>query len=885
MSQNTFINEFLLESNESISFVSNSLTNLEKNPNDYELINSIYRAFHTLKGASRFLKFSKLEEITHHLENLLDMLREKKISVSSNIIDVLLLGVDVIQDHLKKIESTGLQSDIDSEPLKNKIAAVMGGTTLNSESAHRSTQNMTNLQELGAKETNSKDVATNAADDKLASSAIASTPAMSPSGQIPTLTEEAAAAVKSVTDTVVRVNVNLLDKIMNVVGELVLTRNQILQFANSMEGSELHKLAAQLNVITTELQSDIMTTRMQPIGNILSRFERIVRDMARDLGKNITLKIEGKDTELDRTLLEAIKDPLTHLVRNAVDHGMETLEERKKSGKKIEGTITIKSYHEAGQVTIEISDDGKGINRERIKAKAIEKGILTQDRVKGMSDRDILGIIFLPGFSTAAQVTNISGRGVGMDVVKTNIEKIGGQVDIVSIEGQGTTFKMKIPLTLAIIPALLVYEKSESFAIPQINLVELVRLEGEKLSTIEKINDAEFFRLRGKLIPLLRLSNIINNRSDTHAKNEEAVNIIVLNAEGRIYGLIVDAIHDTQEIVVKPLSKHLKAIGIYSGATILGDGHVALILDVNGLAGQFQIDSHDKESIDNNKKVGNDVDSQDVLIFKTNSKGIYAVPSSVVNRLEKFPKDQIEYTGEQAVIKYREKPMPLVHVDRVFDSSLTKNLDFEDVVNVFVCSLGGQYIGFVVKDIIDITNAILEINPTSTEQKGVLGSIFVNGKTVTMIDVYSFIELSPRKKLKDKIASAFKSKEKPVVLIAEDTAIFRKMVRSIFEELGFEILMALDGAEAVKILAEKYKEIDLIVSDIEMPNMTGYEFAKAVRENTNWKHLPMIALTTRYSPDDIQKGKVAGFTEYLEKFKKDEIITTVKSVLGEKVAV
>lgn len=879
MSQNTFLTEFLLESNESLSFVANSLTNLEKNPQDYELINSVYRAFHTLKGASRFLKFTKLEEITHHLENLLDLIREKQIHVNSSVIDILLLGVDHIQDHLKKIEATGQQSDIDGEILKQKINTLISSNSAEASPASNqpATQNISSINESHLN---------NIKSDPQPLTEQAHLANLKPPQEAQQIVhDDASTSVKSVADTVVRVNVNLLDKIMNVVGELVLTRNQILQFANTMEGSDLHKLAAQLNGITTELQSDIMTTRMQPIGNILTRFERIVRDMARELGKNIILKIEGKETELDRTLLEAIKDPLTHLVRNAVDHGMENVEERKKTGKKIEGTITIKSYHEAGQVTIEISDDGKGINRERVKAKALEKGILTQEKLKTMSDREVLGIIFLPGFSTAAQVTNISGRGVGMDVVKTNIEKIGGQVDIISAEGQGTTFKMKIPLTLAIIPALLVYEKNESFAIPQINLVELVRLEGEKLRTIEKINEAEFFRLRGKLIPLLRLSNIINNKVDTHSSSEEAINIVVLNAEGRVYGLIVESIHDTQEIVVKPLNKSLKAIGIYSGATIMGDGHVALILDAIGLASQFQIDSQEQNDLEIQQKSHAEIDTQDVLLFKTNAKGTYAVPSSVVNRLEKFSKELIEYAGGQAVIKYREKPMPLFHVDRIFDSSITKNLDFDEVVNVFVCSLSGQHVGFVVKDIVDITNATLEINPTSNDQNGILGSIFVNGKTVTLIDVYSFMEIKPRKNIKERIVSVLKSKEKPLVLIAEDTAIFRKMVKAIFEELGFEILMAIDGAEAVKILNERYKEIDLIVSDIEMPNMTGYEFAKAVRENQSWKHLPMIALTTRYSPEDIQKGKVAGFTEYLEKFKKDEIVQAVKTVLGEKVAI
>jgi len=421
----------------------------------------------------------------------------------------------------------------------------------------------------------------------------------------------------SVIDSVVRVNVKVLDKIMNVVGELVLNRNQIVQFANSHEQSELNRLTQQLSIITTELQNDIMTTRMQPVGNVLSKFERVIRDLARKQNKKIKLIIKGEKTELDKTLLEAIKDPLTHLIRNAVDHGIESPEERVIANKPEEGIVMITSYHEGGQVTIEIKDDGGGINSVKVLEKAISKGIVTTEEAERMSEKQIINMIFSPGFSTAAEVTEISGRGVGMDVVKTNVEKIGGMVDIESEFGVGSTFKMKIPLTLAIIPALVVESDLESFAIPQINLVELVRIEDQNISTkIEKLHDSEFFRLRGELIPIFRINEVLDlknvhektmaltkNLEDLNVessfknknknKNENVqsgINIVILNAEGKTYGLIVDKILDTQEIVVKPLSGALKHINIFAGATIMGNGHVALIIDArNDLAVSFNV--------------------------------------------------------------------------------------------------------------------------------------------------------------------------------------------------------------------------------------------------------------------------------------------------------
>ena len=401
-----------------------------------------------------------------------------------------------------------------------------------------------------------------------------------------------AGARRSMADSTIRVDVDLLDSLMRLVGELVLTRNQVVQHAGGLGDQALTRASQRLNLIASELQEGVMKTRMQPIDHVWSKLTRVVRDLGVGCGKQVRLEMQGRDTELDKTILEAVKDPLTHLVRNSVDHGIESPEARVAAGKSPEGTLLLRAYHEGGQVNIEITDDGGGINPKKIAAKALERGLVTADELARMSEREMTSMIFLPGFSTAAVVTNVSGRGVGMDVVKTNIEKIGGTVDVQSAVGAGTTFRIKIPLTLAIIPALTVRCDGDRYAIPQVSLVELVRLEGEDGSKgIEQISGAPVLRLRGSLLPLVHLDTElgVGQGAADGRPAEGATFIVVLQAEDRQFGLVVDEVLDTEEIVVKPLGQQLKGISVYAGATILGDGRVALILDALALAQQAHV--------------------------------------------------------------------------------------------------------------------------------------------------------------------------------------------------------------------------------------------------------------------------------------------------------
>jgi two-component system chemotaxis sensor kinase CheA len=440
----------------------------------------------------------------------------------------------------------------------------------------------------------------------------------------------------AVADTAIRVDVGLLDKLMTLVGELVLARNQIMQYSNSQEDASFLGTVQRLNLLTTELQVNVMKTRMQPIGNIWNKFPRVVRDLAVACGKQARIDLEGQETELDKTIIEAIRDPLTHLLRNAVDHGMELPDERLTRGKPAEGRLLLHAFHEGGKVIIEISDDGKGIDPQGVRDKAIAAKLITAEQAARLSEHELVNLVFLPGFSTADRVTNFSGRGVGMDVVRTNVEKIGGTVDIESRPERGTTIKMKIPLTLAIIPALTVTVGGDRYAIPQVSLLELVRLEGEQAQRgIEQIHGAPVYRLRGNLLPLVHLNRQLQVES---VRTEDGViNIVVLQADDRPFGLVVDAIHDTEEIVVKPLQKQLKGISAFSGATIMGDGKVALILDVLGLAQKAHVISGARERALSEKAptaTGPAGDRQTVLLFMTRDGGRMAIPLSLVARLE-----------------------------------------------------------------------------------------------------------------------------------------------------------------------------------------------------------------------------------------------------------
>jgi two-component system chemotaxis sensor kinase CheA len=548
-----------------------------------------------------------------------------------------------------------------------------------------------------------------------------------------------------IADNSIRVDVRLLDVLMNLVGELVLARNQILQYTTTQADMALAATSQRLNLITTELQEGVMKTRMQPIGNIWSKFPRVVRDLAVACGKKIRIEMEGQETEMDKTIIEAIKDPLTHLVRNSADHGIENPEVRRASGKPAEGRIFLRAFHEGGQVNIEISDDGAGIDAAKIKQRSLQRGLITSEQAARMSDREAVNLIFLPGFSTAEKVTNISGRGVGMDVVKTNIEKIGGTVDIHGKPGHGTTIKIKIPLTLAIIPALVITSGGDRYAIPQVNLLELVRLEGERARTaIETIYGAPVYRLRGNLLPLIYLNRELRVERPADANGaEEVVNIIVMRADDRQFGMVVDEINDTEEIVVKPLGKQLKGTTCFAGATIMGDGKVALILDVLGLAQRANVVSEvrDRAMADTTAKAQEQTETQQMLmLFRVGEHGRMAMPLSQVARLEEFPVSDIEHSGRQEVVQYRGQIMPLIRLAQVLSYDGGAGARATDILTqVVVYTHHQRSVGLVVDQFLDIVEEVVTLQRRS-KRGGILGSAVIQQSVTDMLDVQGIIQ-------------------------------------------------------------------------------------------------------------------------------------------------
>ena len=733
------ITDLLIESFEGLERFDRELLALEKGARNEETLNIIFRVIHTIKGTAGCIGLGRIEATAHVGESLLSLLRDGKIQSSAELISALLALSDALRGILRHLENHGTEGTTDHTALIDRLQALQTPGAVTAPAA---------IPASAAPTAASAPAGFGLFDDDQPAAAAPAAPAAFGLFDEPTAAAPRAAAAPeaepagrtSVSESAIRVEVTQLDKLMNLVGELVLARNQIIQNVAQPDAAALHAASQRLNLITTELQGSVMKTRMQPIGNVWAKFPRIVRDVSQELGKKINLVMEGQETELDRTIIEAIKDPLTHIVRNAIDHGLEVPAARLAAGKTEEGRLLLRAFHEGGQVNIEFTDDGQGINVPRVKAKAIERGLITVDQAARLSDREVFNLIFLPGFSTAEKVTNLSGRGVGMDVVKTNIEKIGGSVDVQSATGRGTTLKIKIPLTLAIIPALIVTSGGERFAIPQVNLLELVRLEGEDAQRkIETLYNAPVYRLRGKLLPLVDLNRHLRLKTKT---GDEAVSIVVLQADGRQFGLVVDVINDAEEIVVKPLGKQLKSLACFAGATIMGDGRVALILDVLGVAHQARVvtEVRDRALADDSQGENQRDDRQTLLLFESRRGRHLALPLSMVARLEELPVASIERSGRREVVQYRGQIMPLIRVaDYIGDEpDAVTTADSPDFMQVVVYSEHGRSVGLVVSTISDIVHEALTAQRAATRE-GNLGSAVIQHRVTDLLDVEGII--------------------------------------------------------------------------------------------------------------------------------------------------
>ena len=665
---------------------------------------------------------------------------------------------------------------------------------------------------------------------------------------------------------------------MTLVSELVLTRNQLMQLARVSSDSQISVPLQRLSHITSELQEGVMKTRMQPIGNAWAKLPRLVRDLANELGKKIDLEMRGADTELDRQVLELIKDPLTHMVRNSGDHGLEKPADRRAAGKPETGRILLNAYHQGGHIIIEIGDDGRGLPVEKIRAKVLAQGLTTEAELAQMSEHDVLRFIFRPGFSTAQQITSVSGRGVGMDVVKTNIERIGGTIELRSKEGRGTTFTIKIPLTLAIVSALIVQAGGERFAIPQIGVVELVRVgdEHEGNTRIEMIKDAPVLRLRDRLLPLVSLSSLLRLREAPVGGLKGYV--VVMQVGANVFGIVVDRVFDTEEIVVKPVAPILRHITMFSGNTILGDGSVIMILDPNGVARGAGITAEgraeDQQTMSATVGIRSD-SSTSLLLFRAGDQTPKAVPLGLVARLEDIPVERIEMSGGTPVVQYRGQLMPMVPIAGHWEAPASGRQA------VLVFTEGQRSMGLMVDEILDVVEEPLLIQPGS-DRLGYLGSAVIAERVTDVIDTVYWLSHAGGDWFRgDRKSSA--SHQKPRLLLIDDSTFFRHLVVPALSAAGFDVTAVESPAEALR-LRDAGVEFEALISDIEMPEMDGLSFARNVRASGGWMRLPLVALSSRAEPEDVARGREAGFTDYVAKYDRDALLSSLRECLSSPIA-
>ncbi|WP_296577177.1 chemotaxis protein CheW [Phreatobacter sp.] len=890
------LREFLTETNESLDVVDVELVRFEQDPNNAAILGNIFRLVHTIKGTCGFLGLPRLEALAHAAETLMGKYRDGS-PVTGQGVTMILFTIDRLKEILGDLEGAGAEPEGDDGDLISQLEAMSiaadaapaaapvaekapapaptaapeqaleralrpGEVSLDElERAFRETEAEVAVAPLP--EVAAPPVAPEAAKVE------AKKPAARPAKAASAGGDDEIEGVKG--QQTLRVNVDTLEQLMTMVSELVLTRNQLLEIVRRHEDSEFKVPLQRLSNVTAELQDGVMKTRMQPIGNAWQKLPRIVRDLGNELGKQIDLEMHGAETELDRQVLDLIKDPLTHMVRNSADHGLEATEQRRLAGKPEKGTIKLSAYHEGGHIVIAISDDGRGLNTDRIKKKILEQNLATEAELEKMTEAQIHKYIFAPGFSTAAAVTSVSGRGVGMDVVRTNIDQIGGTIDLKSVPGEGTTVTIKIPLTLAIVSALIVESAGDRFAVPQLSVIELVRAQQNSEHRIERIKDTPVLRLRNKLLPLVHLRQLLGIAGG-ETLDETAGFIVVTQVGSQTFGIVVDQVFHTEEIVVKPMSSKLRHITMFSGTTILGDGSVIMIIDPNGIASAIGTDvSTEVNETEADSRRGNERQLISMLVFRAGSREQKAVPLSLVTRLEEVAVDKIEQAHGRHLVQYRGALMPLVSVSGYME------LKSEGSQPLLVFSDSGRSMGLVVDEIVDIVEDALNIE-VSADVPGLLGSAVIKGQATEILDIGHYLPLA--------FEDWFKRKEMRIealtrkLLFVDDSPFFRNMLTPVLKAAGYDVVTAAAGSEALDILKGGDK-FDVVVSDIEMPEMNGFEFAEAMRADKRFATTPVIALSSLTNPAAIERARVAGFHDYVAKFDRQGLIAALKETSNE----
>ncbi|MDR3440763.1 chemotaxis protein CheW [Telmatospirillum sp.] len=885
------LSEFLTETAESLATLDVELVKLEQNP-EPKILSNIFRLVHTIKGTCGFLGLPRLEAVAHAGENVLGKFRDGELHVTPAAVTMILTCLDRIKTILSHIEATEAEPEGDDKDLIAQLNAAAEGKL------HLDDPAPAEEPAAAAPPPEPEPVVAEAEPAPVSQpepEPVAAAPAQHQQEHEPEHEHEHVPASVPVTQAIVpaapsianevpkesavaaqtiRVNVELLENLMTLVSELVLTRNQLLQMVRGNDDSEFATPLQRLSHITTDLQEGVMKTRMQPIGNAWAKLPRIVRDLSVEMNKKIDLQMIGAETELDRQVLELIKDPLTHMVRNSADHGLESTNERRLIGKPEVGKIVLNAYHEGGHIIIEISDDGRGLNIARIRQKVMANGLATESEVEQMTDQQVSQYIFRAGFSTAEKVTSVSGRGVGMDVVRTNIEKIGGTIELKTQQGRGTSFIIKIPLTLAIVSALIVECAGERFAIPQISVLELVRTTANSEHGIEVINNAPVLRLRDRLLPLVSLRTLLRLGGDAEERTETF--IVVTQVGAYTFGIIVDRVFDTEEIVVKPVAPILRHISMFSGNTILGDGSVIMILDPNGIAGSTgEIVGGSQAATET--AAARDLhaeDRQSLLVFRAGGNDLKGVPLALVARLEEIEVEQIEHSHGKPVVQYRGKLMPLVTIDGSFD------VRTEGRQPVLVFADRERSMGLVVDEIVDIVEERLKVE-LSVDQPGLIGTAVVSGKATDIIDAGFYLTQawgdwfgSPEQEFQGE-------NEGKRILLVDDSPFFRNLLTPLLSVAGYEVV-SVDSADKALSLREAGDTFDAIISDIEMPGMNGFDFAQAVRSEGRWAKVPLVALSSHATEKDFERGREVGFTDYVAKFDRDALLQTLAQSLSAK---
>jgi two-component system chemotaxis sensor kinase CheA len=881
------LREFLTETGESLDVVDVELVRFEQDPNNAKILDNIFRLVHTIKGTCGFLGLPRLATLAHAAETLMGKFRDG-MPVTGEAVTIILATIDRIKALLDELEQTQREPEGVDEDLIEQLDSMSMGAVAAAPAepapapvapapvAQGMLTDQVLERPLKPGEVSLDDLErafreTPGPELELSTPAPAEKPAQKPAAKqadsAPAGDKDDDKSESKIAKQSIRVNVDTLEKLMTMVSELVLTRNQLLEMARRQEDSEFKVPLQRLSNVTAELQENVMKTRMQPVGNAWQKLPRVVRDLSAELGKQIELEMHGAETELDRQVLDRIKDPLTHMVRNSADHGLEMPADRLAAGKPERGTIRLSAYHEGGHIIIEIADDGRGLDTQKIRAKALDRGLKSAAEIEKMSEAQIQRFIFEPGFSTAAKVTNVSGRGVGMDVVQTNIDQIGGSVDVKSVVGEGSIFTIKIPLTLAIVSALIIEAGGERFAMPQLAVVELVRVQSNSEHKIERIKDTPVLRLRNKLLPLVRLSTLLKLKSEVNEGAETGF-IVVTQIGNRTFGIVVDGVFHTEEIVVKPMATRLRHIAMFSGNTILGDGSVIMIIDPNGIAEALGTFADSGAALMDNAEhqSGRSDQTTSLLVFRAGSREPKAVPLSLVTRLEEVDATKIEVSNGRYLLQYRGQLMPLVQVAedvRVKDSGTQSLLVFAD---------GGRSMALAVDEIVDIVEDTLDIEVAS-DQPGILGSAIIKGQATEIIDVGHYLPIA--------FADWFQRNEnRPTavnrqLLFVEDSAFFRNMLTPVLRAAGYEVTAAAGGEDAFALI-KKGKRFDVVVTDLEMPGMDGFALADAIRSQKTLEPMPIIALSSLTSPEAIAKVRHAGFDDFVAKFDRQGLIAALK---------